>query len=97
MLKISYLPSDFQFPDGRGKWHHLHINKYRDTFYNTHVNGDGGRMVETMRMFLAIHEAGLPVSIVNPEGVRKRLLAQDNIEICLTSCTTMICAGSNDG
>ena len=39
------------------------------------------RMVETMRMFLAIHNAGLPVSIANPEGVRKRLLAQDNIGI----------------
>ena len=39
------------------------------------------RMVETMRMFLAIHEAGLPISITNPEGVRKRLLAQDKIGI----------------
>jgi hypothetical protein len=38
-------------------------------------------MVETMRMLLAIHEANLPISIVNPEGVRKRLLAQDNIGI----------------
>jgi hypothetical protein len=36
-------------------------------------------MVETMRMFLAIHEAKFPISIANPEGVRKRLLAQDNI------------------
>ncbi len=32
-------------------------------------------------MLLAIHEAKLPISIVNPEGVRKRLLAQDNIGI----------------
>ena len=40
-----------------------------------------GRMVETMKMFLAIHEASLPISIDNPEGVRKRLLAQDNIGI----------------
>ena len=32
-------------------------------------------------MFLAIHEAGLPISIANPENVRKRLLAQDNIGI----------------
>jgi len=39
------------------------------------------RMVETMRMFLAIHETGLPISIANPEGVRKRLLAQNNIGI----------------
>ena len=32
-------------------------------------------------MFLAIHKAKLPISIANPEGVRKRLLAQDNIGI----------------
>ena len=32
-------------------------------------------------MFLAIYEAKLPISIANPEGVRKRLLAQDNIGI----------------
>jgi hypothetical protein len=38
-------------------------------------------MVETMRMFLAIHEAKRPISIANPEGVRKRLLGQDNIGI----------------
>jgi len=40
-----------------------------------------GRMVETMKMLLAIHEASLPISIANPEGVRKRLLTQDNIGI----------------
>ncbi|MBI4768724.1 MAG: hypothetical protein HY787_29740 [Deltaproteobacteria bacterium] len=40
-----------------------------------------GSMVETMCMFLAIHEAKLPISIANPEGVRKRLLGQDNIGI----------------
>jgi hypothetical protein len=38
-------------------------------------------MVETMRMFLAIQKAKLPISIANPEGIRKRLLAQDNIGI----------------
>ncbi len=39
------------------------------------------RLAETVNMFLAIQEAGLPISISNPEGVRKRLLAQDNIGI----------------
>jgi hypothetical protein len=38
-------------------------------------------MVETMKMLLAIHEASLPISIANPESMRKRLLAQDNIGI----------------
>jgi hypothetical protein len=40
-----------------------------------------GRLAETVRMFMAIHEAGLPISITHPEVVRKRLLAQDNIGI----------------
>ena len=38
-------------------------------------------MVETIRMFLAIQEKKLPISIANPENVRKRLLALDNIGI----------------
>ncbi len=55
---------------------------YRKEGFKVELRGESiGRMVETMRMFLAIHEAGLPISIVNPEGVRKRLLAQDNIGI----------------
>jgi len=32
-------------------------------------------------MLHAIHEAGLPIMIYNPEGVRSRLLEQDNIGI----------------
>lgn len=39
------------------------------------------RLEETLRMFLSIHDASLPVSIANPEGSRKRLLGQDNIGI----------------
>lgn len=55
---------------------------YRQEGFKVELRGESiGRMVETMRMFLAIHEAKLPISIANPEGVRKRLLAQDNIGI----------------
>ena len=55
---------------------------YRNEGFKIELRGESiGRMVETMRMFLAIHEAELPISIANPEGVRKRLLAQDNIGI----------------
>ena len=39
------------------------------------------RLVETIRMFLAISDASLPISIADPEGIRMRLLAQDNIGI----------------
>ncbi len=30
------------FSDRREKWNHLHVNKYKDTFYITHVDGDSG-------------------------------------------------------
>lgn len=40
-----------------------------------------GRLAETIRMFLAIQAKGFPITIRNPEGVRQRLLAQDNIGI----------------
>ncbi|MHB1947982.1 MAG: hypothetical protein ACYCQI_07705 [Gammaproteobacteria bacterium] len=40
-----------------------------------------GRLKETIGMFLALHEAGLPITIADPEGIRKRLLAQDNIGV----------------
>lgn len=40
-----------------------------------------GRLAETISMFLAIHEAGLPINIANAKDIRKRLLAQDNIGI----------------
>ena len=39
------------------------------------------RLAETIRMFLAIHKTGRPISIADPEGVRRRLLGQDNIGI----------------
>jgi hypothetical protein len=39
------------------------------------------RLAETIRMFLAIQKEGLPISLAEPEGVRRRLLAQDNIGI----------------
>ena len=57
-------------------------SSYRQEGFKVELRGESiGRMVETMRMFLAIHEGKLPISIANPEGVRKRLLAQDNIGI----------------
>jgi hypothetical protein len=39
------------------------------------------RMVETLKMFLAIYDEGLPITIANHESIRTRLLAQDNIGI----------------
>ncbi len=55
---------------------------YRSEGFKVELHGESiGRMAETIRMFLAIHAAELPISIANPEGVRKRLLAQDNIGI----------------
>ena len=66
-----------------------HPSSYRQKGFKVEVRGESiGRMVETMSMFLAIHESKLPISISNPESVRKRLLAQDNIGI-LPSYTSL--------
>ena len=55
---------------------------YRKDSFKVGLRGESiGRMAETIRMFLAIHEAKLPISIAGPENVRKRLLGQDNIGI----------------
>lgn len=39
------------------------------------------RLAEALRMVLAIHDEGLPITIDDAEGIRKRLLGQDNIGI----------------
>lgn len=55
---------------------------YNDTNFTVSLRGGSiSRLKETICMFLAVHEAGLPISIDDPEGIRKRLLAQDNIGI----------------
>ena len=70
---------------------------YRQEGFKVELRGESiGRMVETMRMFLAIHEAKLPISIANPKGVRKRLLAQDNIGI-IPSCASLHRANQHFG
>jgi hypothetical protein len=65
-----------------------HINlavsrpSYSKEGFKVELRGESiGRMEETMKMVLAIQAAGLPIGIADPEGVRKRLLAQDNIGI----------------
>jgi hypothetical protein len=40
-----------------------------------------GRLAEALRMVLEIHREGLPIGFDDAEGVRKRLLGQDNIGI----------------
>ena len=39
------------------------------------------RLVETIKMFMAIYKAGLPIAIDEADSIRKRLLLQDNIGI----------------
>jgi len=46
------------------------------------------RLKETICMFLEIHKAGLPITIDDPKGIRKRLLGQDNIGI-VPSCHSL--------
>ncbi len=73
-----------------GNTTHIDLNVTRPSLYKkegfkVELRGESiGRMVETMKMFLAIRQAKLPITIANPESVRKRLLAQDNIGIVPT-------------
>jgi len=53
----------------------------KEEFKVTLAGASTGRLKETICMFLAIYDAGLPITIAEPEGIRKRLLAQDNIGI----------------
>ncbi|MCK4607921.1 MAG: hypothetical protein KAT71_00405 [Gammaproteobacteria bacterium] len=68
----------------------LHVS--RPSYYNkegfevTLAGASIGRLVETICMFLAIYDAKLPIAIANPEGIRKRLLAQDDIGIIPCHC-----------
>lgn len=55
---------------------------YRNEGFVLTLNGPSfTRLKETLNMFLAIHNAGLPITISDAEGIRKRLLGTDNIGI----------------
>ncbi len=54
-----------------------------------------GRLKETINMFLGIYDAGLPISIDDPLGIRKRLLAQDNVRQLQKSNLALFCAFTN--
>ena len=69
-----------------GNTTHIDLSVSRPSYDNTNFTVSLGgasisRLKETICMFLGIHEARLPISISDPEGIRKRLLAQDNIGI----------------
>lgn len=70
-----------------GNTTHIDLSVFRnypssEDSFNIQLRGESfNRLEETIRMFLAIHDASLPISIADPEGVRKRLLGQDNIGI----------------
>ncbi len=55
---------------------------FRSDGFRIELRGESfTRMGETLKMFCALHDEGLPIAISDPEGVRMRLLAQDNIGI----------------
>jgi hypothetical protein len=60
----------------------VHRHRYNKGGFTITLTGASiGRLKETICMFLAIYDAKLPITISDPEGIRKRLLAQDNIGI----------------
>lgn len=70
-----------------GNTTHIDLSVRRPSLYQkdgfvVELRGESiGRMVETMKMLLAIYDASLPITIANPESVRQRLLCQDNVGI----------------
>src|SRR5690606_35595761 len=69
-----------------GNTTHIDLSVSRPSYDNTNFTVSLGRapisrLKETICMFLGIHAARLPISSSDPEGIRKRLLAQDNIGI----------------
>ncbi len=69
-----------------GNTTHIDLAVYRPRFKNegfiVALHGESiGRLAETIKMFLSIHKASLPITIDDPEGIRMRLLGQDNIGI----------------
>ena len=61
--------------------------QYRDKGFIVELRGEHlFRMNETLRMLVAIYKSGLPISIVDPDNVRKRLLAQDNMGVIPSFC-----------
>jgi hypothetical protein len=55
------------FPDKKGNWHHLHINRYKHTFFITHIEGNGGSLeVEHKKGVRAMDPMGArPFSVEN--------------------------------
>jgi len=70
-----------------GNTTHIDLHVYRPNHYNkedfkVELRAESvGRLAETIRMFLAIRDAGLPISIADHEAVRKRVLGQDSIGV----------------
>ncbi len=70
-----------------GNTTHIDLSVYRPSYgerekFRIELRGASiGRLKETIQMFLAIQETGRPISIADPEGIRRRLLGQDNIGI----------------
>jgi hypothetical protein len=70
-----------------GNTTHIDLFVSRPTYYEKKgfiigLSGSSSiRLKETICMFLEIREANLPITINDPEGIRKRLLGQDRIGI----------------
>ena len=49
------------FPDQVDRWHYLHVNKYKNSFYISHVSGDVGSLeVEPNKGVRAMEPMGAP-------------------------------------
>lgn len=70
-----------------GNTTHIDLNVFRPNAYSKEgfkvelMAESVGRLAEAIRMFLAIKDAGRPISIADHEAVRRRILGQDRIGI----------------
>ncbi len=71
------------FPDDEGKWQHLHVTKYKRTYYITAVAGNSGGLEVEPKKVVGIENHDHSVTTWDPliSSARKWLLAQDNIGI----------------
>jgi hypothetical protein len=70
-----------------GNTTHIDLSVFRPRYsdnkgFQVELTGQSiGRLKETIQMFLALHQTKIPITIAEPEGIRKRLLSLDNIGI----------------
>ena len=57
------------FPSKNGQWHYLHLTKYQETFYISHINGEGLLEVVPGKETKVTNGFGQPLGYLNDEAL----------------------------